>query len=85
MSWTKNLLRLDKKCIKKLVTVARKPCRGVAGVSVDKLAEWNFNLLVYYVKLCELKIRTVVMSDINDNSLRSIEDHQNLATPHDNT
>ena len=49
---------------------------------LDKL---NFNLLVYFVKLCELRSRPVVLEDINDNTLRSIGNHCNLVTLHNNT
>ena len=38
MSGPKNILRLDNKRVKQLRTVACKPGRGVAGVSVAKLA-----------------------------------------------
>ena len=45
-SGPKNLLWLDNKHFGKLVTVARKPSGGVAGVPVAKLFKWNFKLLV---------------------------------------
>ena len=73
MSGTNNLLWLDNKIVEKLVTVARTPVRGVAGVLVKELAKWNFRLLVYYAKLCDLRIRPVILADTNDNSLRSIK------------
>ena len=66
------------------MTVARKPGRWVARVSVGKLAKWNFKLLVYYAKLCELRIRPVFLDEINDNALSSIEDHHNISTLRDN-
>ena len=50
------------------------------GVPVAKLAEWDFKLLVYYVKLCNFGNIPVVLANINNNSQRIIEDHQNLAT-----
>ena len=37
MSGTKNLLQLDDNCIEQLVTVARKPDRGVASIPVAEL------------------------------------------------
>ena len=84
MSGTKNILRLDDKHVEQIVTVACKSGGGVASVPVTKLDEWNFKLLVYYVKLCEPRIRPVVLADINNNDLRSIEYHQNFMTLHDN-
>ena len=66
------------------MTVARDPFGGVDGVPVEELAEWNFKLLVYSVKMCELRSRPVVLADIDDNDLSNIEDHRNLATLHEN-
>ena len=80
-----NLLQIDGKCVEQLVTVACKPGGGVAGAPVTELAELNFKLLVYYVKLCELRSRPVVLDDIGDNALRSIKYHRNYATIHGNT
>ena len=79
-----NLLKLDNKNVEQLLTVTCKPDGGVDGVPVVKLSEWNSKLLVYYVKLCALRRRPLVLVDINDNTLMSIEDHQNLVTLHDN-
>ena len=84
MSRPNNVLRLYDKRVEQLVTVARKPGGGVASVPVAELSKWNFKLLVQYVKICELRSRPVVLADINDNSLRSIEYHQNLVTLHEN-
>ena len=72
MSKPKNLLGLYNKRVKKLVTVDCKSGEGLAVVPVAKLAEWNFKLVVYYVKLCELRSRPVVLSEIDDNALRII-------------
>ena len=80
MSGPKNLLRLDDKRVEQFMTVTCKPGEGVSGVPLAGLAEWNFKLTVYYVKLCELSSRPVVLADIHDNSVRSIEDHQNFVT-----
>ena len=84
MSKPKNLLGLYNKRVKKLVTVDCKPGGGLAVVPVAELAEWNFKLVVYYVKLCELRSRPVVLADIDYNDLRGIEDHRNHATLHEN-
>ena len=84
MSMPKNILRLGDKRVEQLLNVACKPGGGVAGVPAAKLDECNFKLLVYYVKLCELRIRPVVLDEIKNNALRSIEDHRNLATLHGN-
>ena len=72
MSGPKNLLRIDDTHVKKLLTVARKPGKGVDSIPVEKLAKRSFKLLVFYVKLCELRSRPVVLSEIDDNALRII-------------
>ena len=84
MYGTKNLLRLDDKHVKQLTTVAHKPDRGVAKIPVANLAEWNFKLIVYYVKLCELRIRPVVLAVIDGNALKRIEYYLNHLALHNN-
>ena len=49
-----------------------------------ELDEWNFKLLIYYAKLCELRRRPVVLADINYNALKMIEYKWNLVTLNDN-
>ena len=85
ISGPNNILQLYDKRVEKLVNVTRNPGGGVDDAPVDKLAEWNFKLLVYYDKICELRSSLMVLADINDNSLRRIEDNQNLATFHVNS
>ena len=79
-----NLLRLDNKCVEQLVTVTCNTCKEVTRVPVAKLSEWNFKLCVYYVKICELRSRPVVLTEKNYNSLRSIEYHQNIMNLNEN-
>ena len=75
MSGTKNLPRLDDKRVGQLVNVDHKPGGGVVGVPVAELAKWNFKLIFYYVKIRELRIRPMVLAEIDDNDPRIIEDH----------
>ena len=61
MSRPNNILRLDDKRVDQIVTVACKTGWGVDGVDVAELAELNLKLLVYYVKLCDLRSKPVVL------------------------
>ena len=85
VSGPKNILRIDNKRDEKLMTFYRKPDRGVNGITVAELPKWNFKLLVYYVKLCELSSRPVVTAGMDDNTLIIIGDHRKHATIYDNT
>ena len=81
----KNLLQLYNKRAEQLVTFACNPGVGVAGVPDAELEKCNFKLLVYYVKLCDMRSRPVVLEDIDNNALNSIEYHWDLVILHNNT
>ena len=81
VSTPNKLLRLDDKYVEQLMTIARRPGGGVAGVPVDELDKWNFNFLVYYVKPCDLSIRRVVLAGIIDNDLVTLHDNAEKSPP----
>ena len=50
------------------MNVTRNPGGGVDDAPMDELAEWDFKLLVYFDKICDLRSSLMVLADIRRSS-----------------
>ena len=76
--------RLTDKKLTHLIAVARKPGGRVTGVAVAALAEWNFKLLVWLVKLQTMCSCPVDLGAIIPHDLKVHEGLKNRIEKYDN-
>ena len=76
--------RLNAKKLAHLIEVARKPGGRAIGVAVAALAEWNFKILVWLVKLQKMCIRPEDLGAITTHDLTVHEDLKDMIEKYDN-